>query len=98
MFAQIPVDGEHLNVDALLIHHLKSPRPKDVVAGTAAQLGQRRTCDDVLYGDDAVRVGVDDSNAPAIHHHLTSCRLTLTCGGGSLEADPAHDVRSRRAG
>ena len=55
----VAVDAQRLDVDALLIHDLQTLRAEDVRPGTAAHACQRRALDDVLHGDDAVRVHVD---------------------------------------
>ena len=68
------VDGQRLHVDALLIHDLQPLRAEQVVAAAAAHLRERRAFGDVLHGNDAVRVTVDDADAPAADRHLPARR------------------------
>ena len=63
------------------IHDLQTLRAEDVVPATASATGERRALDDLLDRDDAVRVHVDHSDAPATDHHLASRRLSLKGGG-----------------
>ena len=79
------VNGQRLHVHALLIHDLQALRAEEVVAAAAAHFLERRALDDVQNGYHAVRVPVDNLDAPPADRDLAArprclCEQTAVSG------------------